>query len=234
MASAFVALGALALVVPAVLSPDGPDEAGAVVEVPAAPTTPASETRDATRDPASRSGRRTATATPSAPATTTAPEPSTAPPATKKPARHADASPAPTRHSSSPRATSAPSSSPTTQAGPTIEDEIVALTNEARRDAGLEPLEVSTCAADQAASRTAVLVAEGRFEHDPLEPILRDCGSRSVGENLALGYPTAQATVDGWLDSPGHRDNLLGDFTEIGVGCTDSDRGPLCAQVFLG
>ena len=108
------------------------------------------------------------------------------------------------------------------------------LTNEARRDAGLDPLDVSTCATDQAVSRSAVLVAEDRFEHDPLEPIVTACGRGSVGENLALGYPTARATVDGWLGSQGHRANLLGDFTAIGVGCTDSDRGPLCAQVFLG
>ena len=56
-----------------------------------------------------------------------------------------------------------------------------------------------------------------------------------MGENLSLGYPSAQAAVAGWMDSPGHRENLLrGTFTQIGVGCVQGQRGWLCAQVFVG
>ncbi|GEA82040.1 CAP domain-containing protein [Cellulomonas uda] len=227
-----VVLGALALVVPAVLAPDAHEAAGPVVEVPAGPTAPTADPRDSVREPASRSAQRSASATPT---TTPPPTPTTA--TTTRPGQDERTAPSPSGRPSSPRATSAPSSaapsSAPPEAAPTPADEIVALTNEARRDAGLDPLEVSTCATDQAAARAAVLAAEDRFEHDPLEPVLQACDARSVGENLALGYPTARATVDGWLDSPGHRANLLGDFTSIGVGCADTDRGPLCAQVFL-
>ncbi|WP_374694115.1 CAP domain-containing protein [Cellulomonas fimi] len=112
---------------------------------------------------------------------------------------------------------------------------MVTLGNDARRAQGVGDLTVSECAQQQALTRAKLLVAEGRFEHDPLEPILAACGGRTVGENLALGYPTAKATVDAWLASPGHRANLLSkDFTSIGVACVDSARGTLCAQVFLG
>ncbi|WP_444664900.1 CAP domain-containing protein [Cellulomonas sp. CW35] len=225
-----VVLGALALVVPAVLAPGAREAAGPVVEVPAGPTTPPADPRDGVREPASRSAQRSASAAP-----TTTPPPTT--PTTTRAGQDERTAPSPSGRPSSPRATSAPSSAAPSSAppdvAPTPADEIVALTNEARRDAGLDPLEVSTCATDQAADRAAVLAAEDRFEHDPLEPVLQACDARSVGENLALGYPTARATVDGWLDSPGHRANLLGDFTSIGVGCADTDRGPLCAQVFL-
>ena len=118
---------------------------------------------------------------------------------------------------------------------PTMVDEIVARTNAERATAGLPALEVSTCATEQAAARTATLAAEHRFEHDPLEPVLAACGSSSVGENLAQGYPTALAVVAGWMGSDGHRANILGDaYTQIGVGCATGPDGLICAQVFLG
>lgn len=42
---------------------------------------------------------------------------------------------------------------------------------------------------------------------------------RRVGENIAAGYPTASSTVEGWMSSPGHRQNLLNcSYTEMGVG----------------
>jgi uncharacterized protein YkwD len=42
---------------------------------------------------------------------------------------------------------------------------------------------------------------------------------RSAGENIAKGYRTPQAVVDGWMNSPGHRANILnGSYTHIGVG----------------
>ena len=134
----------------------------------------------------------------------------------------------------------APSSAPvpsttSTPEPPTLVDEIVTRTNAERAAAGLPALEVSPCATEQAASRTATLAAEDRFEHDPLEPVLAACGSSRAGENLALGYPTALAVVAGWMGSDGHRANILGDaYTQIGVGCATGPRGLLCAQVFLG
>lgn len=125
--------------------------------------------------------------------------------------------------------------SPAAAAPSSVDAQIVTLGNTARRSLGLPDLAVDECARQQAGARAALLVAEGRFEHDPLEPVLAACGGRTVGENLALGYPTAQATVDAWLASPGHRANLLSaSFTGIGVACVDSPRGRLCAQVFVG
>ncbi len=42
---------------------------------------------------------------------------------------------------------------------------------------------------------------------------------RAAGENIAAGYTTVRATVDGWLKSPGHCKNIMSaNFTEVGVG----------------
>ena len=44
---------------------------------------------------------------------------------------------------------------------------------------------------------------------------------RAAGENIAAGYPTVRAVVDGWLKSPGHCKNIMSaNFREVGVGYT--------------
>lgn len=44
-------------------------------------------------------------------------------------------------------------------------------------------------------------------------------GWRAVGENIAAGSPTAEGTMDQWMNSPGHCANIMNaEFTEIGVG----------------
>lgn len=112
---------------------------------------------------------------------------------------------------------------------------LVAQANEQRAAAGLAAFAGSECATSQAAERAALLVAEGRFEHDPLGPILSACGGRTVGENLALGYRSPAEMTAGWMASPGHRENIMrASYTSIGIGCVDGPSGMLCAQVFLG
>ncbi len=44
-------------------------------------------------------------------------------------------------------------------------------------------------------------------------------GAYTVGENIAAGYATPEETVAQWMESPGHRANILNeDYTELGVG----------------
>ena len=48
---------------------------------------------------------------------------------------------------------------------------------------------------------------------------------RTVGENIAAGLPNASATVEGWLNSPGHCANIMrADFVEFGSACIENDR----------
>ena len=56
---------------------------------------------------------------------------------------------------------------------------------------------------------------------------------RTAGENLAMGYSSPQATVNGWMNSEGHRANILnGAFTQIGMGYVDG--GHYYCQMFIG
>ena len=56
---------------------------------------------------------------------------------------------------------------------------------------------------------------------------------RSAGENIARGQKSPQAVVDAWMNSPGHRANILNpSFTEIGVGYVAD--GQYWTQMFIG
>ena len=56
---------------------------------------------------------------------------------------------------------------------------------------------------------------------------------RSAGENIAYGYPTPQAVVTAWMNSSGHRANILSaKYTQIGVGYVAG--GNYCTQMFIG
>ena len=49
---------------------------------------------------------------------------------------------------------------------------------------------------------------------------------RAAGENIAKGYRTPESVMDGWMNSPGHKANIMSpDFTEIGVGYVTDSRG---------
>lgn len=43
-----------------------------------------------------------------------------------------------------------------------------------------------------------------------------------AGENLAYGFMTSQATIDGWMNSPTHRDNILGQYDDVGFGIVNT------------
>ncbi|MBQ5567167.1 MAG: SafA/ExsA family spore coat assembly protein [Oscillospiraceae bacterium] len=56
---------------------------------------------------------------------------------------------------------------------------------------------------------------------------------RTAGENIAMGYRTPAAVVQGWMNSPGHRANILNaSYTKIGVGYVAS--GNYWTQHFIG
>jgi uncharacterized protein YkwD len=189
---------------------------------------------------ATATGTPTVTPEPSSTAVpdTTA-EPVATPTATSSPSATPTASaappaPAPTAPPAAPAPAPAAPAAPALTADETFAATLVTLTNEQRAAAGLGPLAVSDCATQQAVARAQVLVAENRFEHDPLGPILEACGPGSAGENLALGYRTPADMMAGWMGSEGHRANILRAYSSIGIGCVSSPRGVLCAQVFLG
>jgi uncharacterized protein YkwD len=102
---------------------------------------------------------------------------------------------------------------------------IVVLVNARRAAAGLRPLVVSPCATRFAAPWSAHMAATNRLVHQSLAPMLR-CPARGAGENIAYGNVSADQMMAMWMNSPGHRANILNPrFNRIGVGAVRTTSG---------
>ncbi|KAA1420757.1 CAP domain-containing protein [Mumia zhuanghuii] len=114
------------------------------------------------------------------------------------------------------------------------ERRVVRHTNRVRRAHHLRALSRSTCL-DRYAQRSANRIARsGRLTHQDLTPVLSRCGGWKVGENIAYGYRWPLWVVRAWMDSPGHRANILEPrYRRIGVGVRADGRGTVwVSQVF--
>ncbi|TDE01611.1 CAP domain-containing protein [Jiangella asiatica] len=176
-------------------------------------------------------------AEPTAPPEPTAAE-TTEPPATPEPTEPAE-SPEPTAEPSEPDHPPATSSPTPTDSSPTLADEVVELTNEVRDDHGCPVLRADDRLAEAARLHSEDMVERDYFDHTspdgdgPGERAARAGYDHWSGENIAMGYATAADVVEGWMDSEGHRANILNcDSQAIGVGVAESDRGLYWTQMF--
>jgi hypothetical protein len=103
-----------------------------------------------------------------------------------------------------------------------IEQEIFDTLNATRTDAGLRELELSAEIAAGARDYSCTMAETGVFEH-------ADIAAAGVnGENIATGQRSAAQVHQGWMNSPGHRDNRMNSrWTEYGVGVCEDDGGRL-------
>ena len=123
-----------------------------------------------------------------------------------------------------------------------FEAEVIRLVNEERAEYGLPAL-TTTDALTAAAAKRAEEIS-GDYGHDRPDgsscfTVLPEFGIRyeTAGENIAAGQKTPAQVVRAWMNSEGHRNNILNpDFTQIGVGYTYTGRGyrHFWAQTFIG
>ena len=215
---------------------------------PAGAASPSEPSPEALAVPSSPSSARTAAPAPSvAPSqqATQAPAPARAP-ATQAPAPSTQApAPAPATQAPAP-APAAPAPAPTTQApapaAPAPSKSaasgaaIVSVTNDHRAAAGLGSLTRNGTLDSYAQSHAEWMASTGNFQHQDLGPVLRAAGASSVAENIAdTGSSDAGTIVGLWMDSPGHRANILtGEFNSIGVGSAVSASGRVYTVQLFG
>ncbi len=122
---------------------------------------------------------------------------------------------------------SAGSTAATTALNDSYEARIVTLVNTERAKAGLRPLAVSSCADRFAEDWSARMATTGSFAHRPdLGVLLSSCSASAVGENIVYGNVSADEMMRMWMNSPGHRANILtARFTHIGVGAARTASG---------
>ncbi|MFJ5206198.1 sigma-70 family RNA polymerase sigma factor [Streptomyces nigra] len=179
-------------------------------------------------------------ASPSASASTS-PKPSAKPskktapsPSAKKTEKATPTGQAPTRASR--KAASAPQQeAPSGTVG-----QVVALVNKERAAAGCGPLAEDSLLDKSAQAHSADMAARDFFDHT--NPDGADPGQRitvagyrwsTYGENIAMGQQTPEAVMESWMNSPGHRANILNcSFKDIGVGVHEGPGGPWWTQNF--
>ena len=119
------------------------------------------------------------------------------------------------------------------------EQEVIRLVNEIRAENGLSPLAHYWELSRVARYKSQDMKDNRYFSHtSPVygspSKMIRDFGIsyRAAGENIAYGYATAQKVVDAWMNSSGHRANILSpNYTHIGVGYVAS--GNYWTQMFI-
>ena len=120
-----------------------------------------------------------------------------------------------------------------------FEAEVVRLVNEIRVSRGLSPLTHNWELSRVARYKSQDMKNLGYFSHtsptygSPFN-MMKNFGIsyKTAGENIAKGYSTPKAVVDAWMNSPGHRANILNSsYTHIGVGYVQS--GNYWTQMFV-
>jgi uncharacterized protein YkwD len=120
------------------------------------------------------------------------------------------------------------------------ENKVVEITNQERADAGCGPVKVNTKLASAARLHSQDQAEHNNMSHtgsdgsSPWQRSERAGYDRAIGENVAMGYRTPAAVMDGWMNSEGHRANILNCSAKaIGVGLAyASDGSPYWTQMF--
>ncbi|KAB1143762.1 CAP domain-containing protein [Streptomyces luteolifulvus] len=183
----------------------------------------------------SRDVQRSASPTPSASASTAAPtktpskKPQTTP--SKKPTTTPDKKP-----TKVPRQSSGPV---TVSAEKKAAAEVLKLVNEERAKVGCSAVSANSALADLAEDFSNAMAARGFFDHtDPNGATPWDRADKAGiaglgGENIARGQSDAASVMEAWMNSPGHKANILNcDFKTLGVGVHLGPGGPWWTQDF--
>jgi uncharacterized YkwD family protein len=135
--------------------------------------------------------------------------------------------------------TTAPATSKTGYSLKAYEQQVVDLTNKERAKYGLPPLKIDPTLSKMARDKANDMAVHHYFSHtsptygSPFD-MMQKYGIQftAAGENIAEGQRTPAEVVNDWMNSEGHRANILNkDYTHIGVGF--SENGNIWTQEFI-
>ena len=121
-----------------------------------------------------------------------------------------------------------------------FENRVLELVNVERQKAGLSALQMDESVRNVARLKSEDMRVNKYFDHtsptygSPFDMLKKfGISYKSAGENIAQGYSTPEAVVNGWMNSSGHRANILNaSFTHMGVGYDAN--GHYWTQMFIG
>jgi uncharacterized protein YkwD len=102
-----------------------------------------------------------------------------------------------------------------------LENQTMDLINKYRISIGLNSLQQISYVSLKSEEHDNYMIANNVVNHNDFvarsEDIMKVVGAKTVGENIAYNYNTAQAAFDAWLASSVHKANIEGDFTHFGI-----------------
>jgi uncharacterized protein YkwD len=103
----------------------------------------------------------------------------------------------------------------------TSELETLKLINDYRVSVGLNVLERINYISGESEGHNNYMISNNVVNHNGFvnrsENIIKTLGAKTVGENIAYNYSSPQSAINAWLNSPGHKENIVGNFTHFGI-----------------
>lgn len=122
----------------------------------------------------------------------------------------------------------------------TLAEDILVYINQFRVRQGLPKLKMNPILNAEATRHSADMAAHRvAFGHDGFEHRMQDLhtkiqNAQGGAENVAYNYQNAKIVAEGWIKSPGHRRNILGQYNQTGIGIVRDKLGrPYYTQLFL-
>ncbi|MRX40447.1 CAP domain-containing protein [Flavobacterium sp. LC2016-23] len=102
--------------------------------------------------------------------------------------------------------------------------ELMQLINNYRTSIGLNALEKVNHISNKCEEHNKYMIANNVVDHSDFvsrsENIMKVLAAKNVGENVAYNYKTSEAVLKAWLESPGHKKNIEGNYTHFGISVT--------------
>ena len=185
------------------------------------------------------------TTTTTAPATTTTTKaPTTAAPKKKNNSKTTTTTKAASKPTTTKKpAVQTPSHNKVSGAQTGFESDMLKQVNAQRAKNGQSALTLNQTLCASARVRAAEIAKDGCFSHTRPDgsgcfTAISGVSYRTAGENIAMGtcgYYGVDEIMDGWMNSEGHRANILnGDFSEVGFGCVVVNGNGYWVQIFIG
>ncbi|MCC0698363.1 sporulation protein [Clostridioides sp. ZZV15-6383] len=121
--------------------------------------------------------------------------------------------------------------------------EVVDLVNIERSKAGLNPLTLDSSISNVATKKSQDMIDNNYFSHNsptygsPFDMLKKfGISYKTAGENIAMAQKTPKEVVNAWMNSEGHRKNIMNpNFSKIGVGVAQKSGGSIYwTQIFVG
>ncbi|WP_408023965.1 CAP domain-containing protein [Tenacibaculum sediminilitoris] len=109
------------------------------------------------------------------------------------------------------------------------EIEILKLINQHRKSKELLEFEILEIIKSQTDEHTDYMIAQGKISHDNFNQradyLKNKANAMTIAENVASGYSSAEAVVNGWLNSEGHRKNIEGNYSHFNLTAKKNKNG---------